>query len=260
MTGSTITPSTLKYVLKDRARYGFSAYAPRLFCWAERIKNGSQSRSVRHNTDLVIEGYPRSGNSFAFHTIQGRVGPQWRIAHHLHLPVQIELGVRWGRPVLVLVRAPEDATVSFVGLQLQSGRRQGKFDNLTDTELALRLREATRYYIHFYEHVLAIKREYLIVAFHDVTRNLGGVLTMLNKRFGLNIPDHPVSVEERDLIFGSFGHHLAPNAERDEYKHRIEGLRTSAVPEQLHERARAVFDACLEIAGESLPGWREKHA
>lgn len=260
MTGSTIKLNTLKHVLKDRARYAFGEYAPRVFCWAEHKKNGAQARSVSRDTDLVVEGYPRSGNSFAAHTIMNRVGPDWRFAHHIHLPVQIEMGVRWGRPVLVLIRAPEDATVSYVGLQLQAGRRQGKFTDLSDTELTLRLREATRYYIHFYEHVLAIKGEYVMAPFHTVTRNLGGVLKILNERFGLDIPDHPVSDEERNSIFGSHGYHLAPNKERDQYKHRIEGLRASAVPARQRQQARAMYEACLEVAGEKVPEWKEKHA
>lgn len=260
MTGGKGKRDTIKHVLKERARYAFSDYAPRAFCWAEHKKNGAQSRSVSRDTDLVVEGYPRCGNSFAAHTIMNRVGPKWRFAHHVHLPAQIEMGVRWARPVLVLIRAPEDATVSYVGLQLQSGRRQGKFADLSDADLALRLREATRYYIRFYEHVLAIKGEYVMAPFHNVTRNLGGVIKILNERFGLDIPDHAVSENERNSIFGSHGYHLAPNKERDEYKHRIEALRISSVPEQQRQRARVVYDTCLEMAGEKVPEWKEKHA
>lgn len=252
---------TLKYISKERARYYFSALAPRLFCRAERIKNRGDSRAVGPYTNLVVEGYPRSGNSFTFHILNARIGQRpWHIAHHVHLPVQIKLGIAWKRPVLVLVRAPEDAIVSFVALQCQatSRKRDKRVASIpfSRIDLGLRLREAARYYCRFHKKLLALQRHAIVIApFHIIVSNVGDVFGEVNNRFGLNIPQGPVDEQERNSVFGAGGYHLSPNRERDNMKREIESLYATDVPESVKGNARAVYAACLEIVSRKTPEW-----
>lgn len=77
------------------------------------VRPGFAERLVDRTTDLCLEGFPRSGNSFllkAFTTWN----PHARVAHHLHVPAQVSRSVRFGVPCLVLVRRPEDAVTSLL--------------------------------------------------------------------------------------------------------------------------------------------------
>lgn len=63
---------------------------------------------VGRGTDIVIEGFPRTGNTFAvvaFKNVQDR---NYQIAHHLHIISQVKKAVSNNVPVIVLVRNPVD--------------------------------------------------------------------------------------------------------------------------------------------------------
>src|SRR2546428_11249384 len=58
----------------------------------------NESRVVTRDSELVIEGFPRSSNTFsivAFETAQAR---PVKVKHHLHTAAQIIQAVRWGIP------------------------------------------------------------------------------------------------------------------------------------------------------------------
>src|SRR5438874_8416960 len=68
--------------------------------------------------EVLIEGYPRSANSFtvaAFARAQGWPGSGGgRIAHHTHAPAHVLEAIRRGIPAIVLLRDPADAVPEFV--------------------------------------------------------------------------------------------------------------------------------------------------
>ena len=80
---------------------------------------------------------------------------------------------------------------------------------------------------------------------------------MLNNYFGMDIPAHPVTADEKDGILASAGYHLAPNDERNTYKARVLRLYERALPRGLHERAQTVFEQCEDIIGIQRPDWRQ---
>ena len=73
--------------------------------------------AVTPDKQLVIEGFPRSGNTFArraFLMAQGEGFDKTRISVHFHVPAQVVRAARWQIPTLVLIRKPKDAVLSFV--------------------------------------------------------------------------------------------------------------------------------------------------
>ena len=70
--------------------------------------------SVNRNTQLVIEGFPRSANTFAVGAFRKTQPIKLQIAHHMHVPAQILRAVHWKIPTIVLIRNPKDAVVSLV--------------------------------------------------------------------------------------------------------------------------------------------------
>ena len=258
------SPSTLRYCAKERLRYWLSEAAPRLFCAIERKKSADVPRSVGPDSDFVLEGYPRSGNSFAFRTLKGRLDGRrsWRIAHHIHLPVQVTLGVYWRKPILVLVRRPDEAIVSFVALQCQAtlrqGGRQGSGVPFSKADLTLRLTEAARYYARYYKKLLSLKGgEFVIAPFEVVVLGLGDVFREVNKRFDLDIPDFPVKEEERAIVFSAGGQHLSPSVDRDSMKREIEPLWVNGVSASVKQDALSAYAECLEMVRKAHPRWAQ---
>lgn len=66
---------------------------------------------VGGSTDLVIEGYPRSGNSFLLSWID-TANPQITIASHIHSIAHVHAALRREIPVVVVIRPPEAAIAS----------------------------------------------------------------------------------------------------------------------------------------------------
>ena len=126
-------------------------------------------RIVSRDTQLVIEGFPRSGNSFArraFVVAQNGSFDTTRIAHHLHVPAQVVQAARWQIPTLVLIRRPRDAVLSFA---------------LWDP---ISVDQALRYYLSFYETVEKYRDAYVLGLFEEVTEDFGQVIKRMNDKFG----------------------------------------------------------------------------
>jgi hypothetical protein len=124
------------------------------------------------SVDIVIEGYPRSGNSFAVHAFRVAQDHPVRIAHHLHAPAQLIAAVRSRVPALVMVREPHDAVLEFV---LAKGY--------------LSIRQALHGYVRFYTPLLPYRDRIVAGLFSDVTTDFGAVIARVNAAFGTNFAE-----------------------------------------------------------------------
>jgi len=124
---------------------------------------------VDETTQLVIEAFPRSANTFATVAFQLSQPAPVRVAHHLHAPAQVAAAVRRGIPVLVLVRHPRDAVTS------QVIRSPG-----------ISIPSALSAYARFHERVAPVRTECQIATFEQVTDDFGSVIHALNRRYGTN--------------------------------------------------------------------------
>ena len=82
-------------------------------------------RAVTPDTQLVIEGFPRSGNTFArraFVMAQDERFDKTRIARHLHVPAQVVRAARWQIPTLVLIRKPKRCRTVLCHMEPDIGR------------------------------------------------------------------------------------------------------------------------------------------
>lgn len=122
---------------------------------------------LRRDTEVVIEGYPRSANSFTVAAFRRAQGREVRVAHHVHAPAQVIQAVRWRVPVLVLVRRPEEAVLEYV---LKKAH--------------VTVAQALRGWIRFYAPLLRWRDGFVVGPFEEVTSDLGAVIRRLNERFG----------------------------------------------------------------------------
>lgn len=126
-----------------------------------------RARLVGPDTGLVIEGFPRSANSFSVFAFLNAGAGGMTVAHHVHSPSQIILAARYKRPAILLVRAPEDAVIA------------GLAKIATHTA-----RDLLRAYTLYYDSLLPLRNHYVIAPFETVTTDAGCVVSAVNKRFG----------------------------------------------------------------------------
>ena len=131
--------------------------------------------AVGQDTRLVIEGFPRTANTFTVFAFQMAQPAPVRLAHHLHAPIQVIAAARAKIPVLVLIRPPEDAVLS-----------------LATWSPHVALEQALRAYSRFYERILPHRSWCVTGEFTQVTSDLGRVIDTVNARY--------------DTSFARFGH------------------------------------------------------
>lgn len=136
---------------------------------AKRVDDMGATR-VSRNADLVVEAFPRSGNTFAYFALYTSQKRGLSIAHHLHAPAQLIAAARWRIPALLVVRKPADAIISFVQREPQ-----------------VSLRQALRNWMRFHNAVLPHHAYFLTATFDQVTTDFGAVIHRLNARFGLQL-------------------------------------------------------------------------
>ena len=139
---------------------------PAAFYGLYRLARKDQGRVVTPETQLCLEGFPRSANSFARVAFNRAQSERVRIANGLHVPAQVIRAARWRIPTLVLIRSPKDAVLSFA---------------IRDP---ISLDQAFRYYLSFYETVEAYREAYVLGLFEEVTEDFGQVIRRINDRFG----------------------------------------------------------------------------
>jgi hypothetical protein len=140
---------------------------------------------VGAQTKLVIEGFPRCGNSFAEAAVRWSQGESITLAHHTHAAAHVIEAVRRSVPCLVLIRNPEDAVTSLVMLNDEYYSPTAAF----------------RKYYRFYEAVAPAKSGFVLAPFDVVTRDFGSVLRTINRKYGTSFSEFEHTKEAEKKIF-----------------------------------------------------------
>ena len=139
-------------------------------------------------TVLTIEGYPRSGNTYAFYIARELLGASDIIASHYHNIAALKSSKDLHIPTVVLVRDPAAAVVSLAQMdQVESDA----------TSIRRRLKE----WIDFYEFVKSSASELHIYSFESLTQNSLYFASYLRELLGLEISDADLEscVKEAEL-------------------------------------------------------------
>lgn len=193
-------------------------------------------------SDVCIEGFPRSANSYTVVAFR-RWNREARVAHHMHAAFQVRRAVRLGVPCCVLVRRPLDAVASTLVMDRE---------RVSDDACYLS-------YIRFHRRVAAVRDHLVVCCFEEVVDDPSIVVHRLNGRFGTSFATEPVTREAEDSMLASIRRRrperaglpgflaAVPSEEKEAHKERLRG-RLAGNP--LLEEARAAYDA---IAGAGRP-------
>jgi hypothetical protein len=134
---------------------------------ARRVHHGVV---VDGTTELVVEGFARSGNSLAVAAIAAAQPGPMRIAHHVHAPAHVLEAVRLRRPVLLVIREPADAAIALV-----------------ESKPFLTPDAALRGWVRFHEPLVRVRDRIVVATFEQVHEDLASVVERLNERFGTTL-------------------------------------------------------------------------
>jgi hypothetical protein len=164
------TISPLRRV-RHRARTQVFEYPAIYLPFARRKYRGHSPEVINADTELVIDGYFRSANTFSVHAFQLSQEKPVRLAHHLHAPAQLITAARRGIPALLLLRNPDGAIISEL-----------LYDNVA-------LPDALDAYTRFYTCLLPYLESFVVGEFEQVTHDYGTVIRRINARFGTNFTE-----------------------------------------------------------------------
>ena len=169
----------LKYGLVSRIRPYPSLFLP----YASLAGAQNQAR-VRRETEIVIEGFERSGNTFAVIAFSSAQSRQVEIAHHLHAAAQVIYAAQRHIPAIVLLRAPEEAILSFLLFHP-----------------AIPASQAMNTWLRFYTPLLPFKERFVLARFETVVSDFGRVIRSVNERFGTGFREFEHTEENVNACF-----------------------------------------------------------
>ncbi|HEX2089550.1 MAG TPA: hypothetical protein VHI54_06450 [Actinomycetota bacterium] len=158
---------TIRHRAADAAYRGLTlaARSPALAISLARI--GRYGHPLSRETEIVIEGFPRSGTSFAVAAFRRAQHRPVRIAHHLHAPGHVIAASRTGVPTLIVIRHPDEAVLDFA-----------------QSKPNLSVGAILQGYVRFHEPLLPHRWGFVTARFGDVLSDFNSVIRLVNDRFG----------------------------------------------------------------------------
>jgi hypothetical protein len=177
------------------------------------------------HTELVIEGFPRSANSFAFWAFRFSQDRPVKIAHHVHVPAQVIYAVKHEIPSLVLIREPADAVIA-----------------LKIRYPWIAIKDALYAYKVFYKRIQPYFEGFVLATFEDVTTDYGEVIRKVNEKFGtrFNVFEHsPENVRRVFSLIEERARQLTGMEQVDSF-----AAFPSAKKEAIKQTLRSALDDC----------------
>lgn len=127
---------------------------------------------VTQHTDLLIEGFPRSGNTWTEALLREASQDTLALAHHAHAAAHVKRAIKLGVPSIVLFRDPDDAVASLLAL----------YENQLDA------RGAFLEYVRFYQAIWPLRGPLVrFYSFTDVTQCSAAAVADMSLAFHLAV-------------------------------------------------------------------------
>ncbi|MGH3265509.1 MAG: hypothetical protein ACRDNS_26340, partial [Trebonia sp.] len=121
---------------------------------------------IDDRTEVVIDGFQRSGNTFAYVAFCAAQDRDVALAHHSHAAGQVVIAARRGLPTVLTVRPPRDVVVSHAQYYPR-----------------VSMAAALAAYIAFYRGCLGVLDRVVVAEFGHIVSDMGEVIGRLNERF-----------------------------------------------------------------------------
>ena len=239
----TLHPERWTHTLRHRAKT-FIGARPWLFFPIFRRRSTFDDLLVTRETDICIEGFPRSANSFAVGAFEHAQSEPIRIAHHTHVPANAMRACEWDIPTLVLIRDPYDAIVSGTALSKQIQEEEHGVDTpIQRVPFHFKLSS----WHTFYRSLLPYHNKFLSAALGTVVEDMGTVIDRINERFGTEFDRFEHTPETVEEVHSGRGYHAGPSQRRADLKQETqadfdEHLEAGTALQRTLKRAKALFE------------------
>lgn len=206
-----IARKSLGFWLKDKIEGRVDFYLATL-AYSLAYKGWCTTRVASKASTIVIDGYPRSANSFAVRAFMDAQGGFVRLGNHTHSPANLIRGIRLGLPVLLVVRDPKDAILGYCAW---SDQTEGE---LSDFLMRRQLNLFLKRYVDFHQKILPYLDQVVVANFKEITSDYGAIIVRVNERYGTDFNVFEHSLESQDKLFDAAPAHLSPSLERDKIK------------------------------------------
>ncbi|NEQ99187.1 MAG: hypothetical protein F6K30_21125 [Cyanothece sp. SIO2G6] len=192
----------------------------------------------------MIEGFPRSANSFSVGAFQFSQASSTSVANHLHAVAQIIRATRFGIPAILLIRSPVSAVLSLRSLNFQTVEKRGSYHPALDANVKTYLVQ----WIRFYSRVKPFHNDYIIGVFDEVTSDFGTVVDRVNRRFSTSFELFEHTFSNVRAVHEAQGYHAGPSSQRQDFKQRAKQELEAANCEALIAEANALYQEFVELA------------
>ncbi|HEX6859859.1 MAG TPA: hypothetical protein VF138_06635 [Caulobacteraceae bacterium] len=154
---------------------------------------------------ICIEGFPRSGNSFALTCVRERLGvPQARIAHHTHSIANVRRAVGLGLATYVMLREPRACC-----------------ESMAPWGAARSVDDALGAYEAYHRALFALLDQVTIVPFEALTRDPGAWLELVAADIGAPPPAWNEAIAAE----------ISAMMKRGDERRKVEGRRRGSLPD-----------------------------
>lgn len=141
------------YLLRDRRKKANAGKDP-------------EEGSLKRSTELLIDGFQGSANSFVTYQFKRNQTSPIRLAHHFHSPAMIIKAAKYKVPILLTVREPKGASISF--------SRRWPY---------VSVKQILKHYVNFYSKLEPYANCFVVSTFANSTARLDHVIETVNKKF-----------------------------------------------------------------------------
>lgn len=142
---------------------------------------------VTEKTIICIEGFPRSGNTFAlgaFIASNPQIKARGNIAHHTHIAMQVVRAAQFAVPCITVIRDPISTLASW--LLIRGGLTP-------DTAL--------KHYVWYHRSIHRVKDDVVLADFSAVISDFRKVIDAVNEKYQTNFGKVEITEEIRQEIF-----------------------------------------------------------
>ena len=200
----------MKFAVKNR----LDAY-PALYGWIYQTLSRNKNLFVHHGTDLVLDGFPSSGNTFLLRYIKNLVDAKLLISHHMHSSAQIIIAGQAKVPTILCVRDPVDCSISNAVRQVISYGR-----------VIIPPQSWIGYWTRYHENIIQQRdnEEFLRVArFDEIIGNTGDLISKISRDLDIKINHRnpvrqdlfsQINADEAELKVGRYRNAALPSEEK----------------------------------------------
>lgn len=246
---SRLVFSLSRSFITRRIKFEFRSYVslyPKLFFPLVYLNYKGRHLAVDRSTDIVIDGFPRSANSFSVGAFKQAQQYEFSIAHHLHAPAQVIRASTLSVPTILLIRSPVDAILSLKALDMEIF-----FKQQYSPSMAVGINRYLNWWISFYSILLPYSDSYIVSLFDDTIKDFDSVINRLNLRFKTSFSTvknkEGSNIEE---IHRSRGYHAGPSKQRDEFKLQARKKLKSADCQSSIDTADMLYQKFVDISTE----------